>query len=457
MTTQHTQGKFIQLILPDIRKDLREDRKQTLQDTFSQLHPSDQADIVRELSQDEVQHLLNILDTTSVVEALEKLQINEQTSIIQHLPSKTASDTLEQMAADERVDIIKRLPEKRRTTLLDRLPETEKEDIEELAQHREKTAGAIMTSDCAYLPCDITVEEGIDLVRSFAKEPEQLYYLYLVNEHKQLVGIASMRDLLQSTGDTLLENIAQKEIISVQASQDQEEVAKILKKYDFFALPVVNEQQQLLGIVTADDVMDVAEEEASEDFQRLGGSEPLERPYFDLSVFRISRKRVGWLLLLFLGGTLTSTVIGAYENELDQVLILSYFIPLLIGTGGNAGAQSVSTMIRAIALDEVSWEDTFRVIGKEFMSGMIVGTILGIVGYGFVQLVWNTTHPVAFVVACSFPLICTWANVVAGVVPIMADHIGIDPTVISAPLITTVVDATGLIMYFSLATWILGL
>ncbi len=456
-TPRESMDQLSNLILPDIRNDLEREDAESLRIAVEKLHPSDLAQLVRYLSAGEIETFVSLVEPRKLVESLEQLEDHEQRDIILELSRAQAADLLEDMAADERVDIIKQLPEEVRKDLLDRLPDTEKADIQELARYPEETAGAIMTTDFAYLSRNLTVEDAIRQVRVIAEEPEQLYYLYLVDENQRLTGIVTMRELLSSPGETVLKDISQKDLVSVTPDQDQEEVARLLQKYDLLSLPVVDKDETLLGVVTADDLMDVAEAEASEDFQRVGGSEPLKRPYFDISIFRMSWKRVGWLMILFVGGTLTSSVIGAYENQLDKVIILSYFIPLLIGTGGNAGAQAVTTVIRALALEEVKWGDIFRVIGREFVTGLLVGSVLGVVGFFFVRIFWSPNPRIALVVACSFPLITTWANVIAGMVPILAHRVGIDPTVISAPLITTVVDATGLIIYFTLAVWILGL
>jgi magnesium transporter len=220
---------------------------------------------------------------------------------------------------------------------------------------------------------------------------------------------------------------------------------------------VVDEVGRLVGVITVDDIMDILEAEATEDIQRIGGSAPLAQPYFSVPVLGMARKRVTWLLILFFGGTLTSSVVGYYEEVLEEVLILSFFIPLLIGTGGNAGSQTVSTIIRALAVGEVDWGDILRVLLREIGTGLLVGSFLGIVGFFYILLFWRAEVPIAIVIGLTLPFICTWATTVASMVPIIADRVGIDPTVISTPFITTLVDSTGLIIYFVIAQLVLGL
>jgi magnesium transporter len=302
----------------------------------------------------------------------------------------------------------------------------------------------------------MTVQQAMDFLRQYYEDEHDLYYLYVLDRYQRLVGVVSLRALVLAEPHETLGEIMETDVMKVTADTDQEEVARLLARYNLLALPVVDENNRMLGIVTVDDVVDVLEEEATEDFQRLGGSEPLSQPYFAVPLFTVARKRIGWLLLLFVGGTLTSSVMRIFEGELAQIVSLAVFIPLLIGTGGNAGSQSVSTIIRALAIGEVQFRDAVRVILRELSTGLVVGGVLGIFGFGLV-LLWGAGIPMAFVVSLSLPVVCTWANIVGGLVPLLAERLGIDAAVVSAPLITTVVDASGLALYFLVAKLVLGL
>jgi magnesium transporter len=277
-----------------------------------------------------------------------------------------------------------------------------------------------------------------------------------VDRENKLIGLVPLRSLITSQPDATIETIMVEQVVTVQATADQEELAEMVARYDFVSIPVVDENGRFLGAVTVDDVLDVFEEEATEDIQRMGGSQPLEQPYFAVSALQIVRKRIGWLMLLFVASTFTGTVISNFQHELETVIALSLFIPLIIGTGGNAGSQTIATIIRALTLDEVRLSNLGQAVRRELTVGLLLG--LAMTGVGVVRaLTWRTGYEVALVVGLTLAAVVLWANLVATVVPILADRFGIDPTVISGPMITTIVDATGLLIYFTLAKVILGL
>jgi magnesium transporter len=249
------------------------------------------------------------------------------------------------------------------------------------------------------------------------------------------------------------------QLVTVTPETDQEEVARLVARYDFLALPVVAPNGRMLGIITVDDVIDVLVQESTEDVLRFSGIEggpELDQPYFTVPILRVVRKRVGWLLLLFLAETFTGSVLRFFENELAQVVALSFFIPLLIGTGGNTGAQTVSTLIRGLALGEIRLRDTWRVVARELGNGLLLGLLLGCVAFGR-SLMWGSSVQLSLVVGLTIVAICTWANTIGALIPLVAQKVGIDPAVVSAPLITTLVDATGLAIYLIIAKVLLGL
>jgi magnesium transporter len=390
-------------------------------------------------------------------ELLAELTPKDQYKWFQELTCQEMEQLLESLSPDDRTELLTELPAPLTERALNLLDSEEQDMARRLMGYPDETVGRIMTPDYVEVRPDWTVKKAMEHIRSLGDLPETIISIFVTDKRGRLLDDISLRRLVNADEDKKITDLMDYVYVSIEAQQDQEVAVRAMKKFDLRNLPVTDPDNKLLGLVTIDDVMDIATEEASEDFQRFGGSEPLDRPYFDLSIFQIAWKRVGWLLFLFFGGTLTSSVIGAYESELNETIILSFFIPLLIGTGGNAGAQSVSTIIRALAVGEVQWEHIFKVIFREFLAGLVMGSVLGVIGFGFVMFAWGAPANVSFVVALTLPAICTWANVVAGAIPIIADQFGIDPTVISAPLITTVVDATGLVIYFSLALWMLGL
>jgi magnesium transporter len=267
--------------------------------------------------------------------------------------------------------------------------------------------------------------------------------------------VLPLRDFVLAKPNAKIESIMRTDVVSVSATFDQEELAEMISRYDYVAIPVTDEEGRLLGIVTVDDILDVYEEEVTEDIQRLGGSEPLDQPYFAVSIIQVFGKRIGWLLLLFLAGTLTGAVTKLYQQELESAIILTLFVPLIIGTGGNAGSQTVATIIRAITLDEVRIENLLQALRREVSVGFLLGIMMGTIGF-FVAMFWTRDYQIAAVVALTLPAVVIWAITVATVVPTLADHFNIDPTVISGPMISTIVDATGLLIYFQLATILLN-
>jgi magnesium transporter len=287
------------------------------------------------------------------------------------------------------------------------------------------------------------------------RELEQLYYLYAVTGDRKLVGVVPLRYLILSDPELTVEEIMISEVVSVDDTADQEEIAEVLAKYDYAALPIVDKDDRLVGVVTVDDVIDIFQEEATEDIQRLGGSLPLERPYFSTPVTSVFSKRIGWLLLLFAAGTLTGLVTQFYDDVWAQFLVLASFVPLVIGTGGNSGSQTIATIIRAITTGEVRFRDLGSAWMREVTVGLLLGLVMGAIAVVVTIFVWQEDWRVAMVLALTLPVVVMWSTTVGTIVPLAADRFNIDPAVISGPLITTVVDVTGLIIYYTLAGIIL--
>jgi magnesium transporter len=311
-----------------------------------------------------------------------------------------------------------------------------------------------MTTDVAALRRHWTTAEALDYLRSL-EEAETLHYLYVVDRQSHLIGVVPIRNLILAKPTATVESIMNVDVVAIHADADQEELAEFISKYDFVAIPIVDDRNHLVGVVTVDDALDVLAEEATEDIQRLGGSEPLASPYFAASVPRVVQKRVIWLLFLFVASLLTSSVIRSFEDVLAALVILNAFIPLITGTGGNAGSQTVTTIIRAIAVDEVRPGDIGRAWRREVSVGLILGVILGAIG-AIVATIIGGDARVGLVVGLTLPLVVIWSNTVATIVPIIAERLRIDPTVISAPMITTIVDATALLIYFLTARLVLA-
>lgn len=427
---------------------------QLLFEYLQPLKPYDISEILRRLSHQSILALIPKLPIPIAAETLEYLEPEQQYKILHHLDTKVASPLLKQMSSDIVVDMLLAIHPLQAKRLLDLLPEDYREKINRLMTHPENTAGSIMTVDYISARAHWTGEQALQHIRKVGHEAEIVSYIYVTNKRGELVGIVSLKEIILASPDTLLADITTTDIISVPSEMEQEEVAEILSRYDLYAIPVTDKQNRLLGIITIDDALDVIQEEATEDFQKLGGSQPLTEPYFKTSIWSLYSKRITWLFILFIGGAYTANVLEHFQTEVGKVIVLSFFIPLLIGTGGNTGSQIVSTLVRALGVGEVKFEDLFRVIRKELSTGLLLGLSLGVVAY-LRAIFMDVEMNVGWVVGVSALLIVLWATLVAAILPLILHRLHVDPAVVSGPLITTLVDGTGLIIYFSIAKLIL--
>ncbi len=419
-------------------------------------HPADIADVLELLDEPQRVQLFDLLRTDIAAEVLDETRTEITRDLVDAIPDERIADLLEMMPMDDAAEILSELPDARAEDILVLMEPDEAVDVESLLAYPEESAGRLMTSKVVRLDASWTVEQALAHLRTVDPEVETLTYLYVVNTRGQLVGVLPVWEMLTARPDRRIADLMDPSVIAVTADTDQEEVARIVSQYDFFAIPVVDRDQRLLGIITHDDVIDILQEEFTEDVQRFGGSVPLTHTYLSTPVLEMVRKRVGWLLLLFLTATLTGTVMRLFEGELERAVALSFFIPLLIGTGGNAGSQMTATMIRALAVGEVRMSDAWHVLGREALTGFILGLAMGVVGLAR-AMTWGTSLALGLTVAVSLCVLVVWANVMGMLLPMVADRFHVDPTVISGPVMSTLVDATGLLIYFSLARFIMGL
>ncbi len=422
---------------------------------LEQVHPADIAELLDELEPETAVILFGLLPTETASEVLDETGGRIRGEIVENVDDERLADLLDELPMDDAAEFLEDLPEEVSSKLLSLMEPEEAEDVRELLAYEENTAGRLMNRDVVALRRQWTIDETLNYLRSL-EDAETLTYLYVVDRDDKLIGVVALRNLVLAKPDQTIEEIMSREVVSVPVTADQEELAEMVAKYDYFAIPVVDENERLVGVVTVDDVLDIFEEEVTEDIQRLGGSEPLEQPYFAVSTFQIFQKRIGWLLLLFVASTLSGEVIRMFQHELDVVVALGFFITLITGTGGNAGSQTVATIIRAITLDEVRISNMWHAWRREVSVGFMLGFVMGVVGIAR-ALLWHTGFEVAMVVALTLPIVVIWSTTVATVIPILADRFNIDPTVISGPMIATIVDASGLLIYFSLAKTILGI
>jgi len=435
---------------------IEQGREDDLRGLLEEMHPADIAEVLDQLPPGSIPLVFRALSDQVASEVLDESGSFVRQELVEKVDDERLADLLDELPMDDAAEFIDQLPTDTAIRLLKLMEPEEAEDVRELLSYDEGSAGRLMTRDVAKLRRQWTAAEAIDYLRSLesADATEMVHYLYVVNQEQQLIGVVPIRALLMAQAEATISSIMVTDIITAGVEADQEELAELVSKYDFVAIPVVDNQNHLLGVVTVDDILDVLEEEATEDFQRLGGSEPLAQPYFSASILQVIGKRLIWLLPLFAASIVTDAVVGNNSRLTLAFVSLTIFIPVVTGTGGNAGSQTVATIIRAIAVGEVKLHDLGRALSRELIVGLFLGITIGIAGYIRAQ-VFDADPGVGLVLALTLPLVIIWANTVATLVPLIAERLKIDPAVVSAPMITTILDATGLLIYFGIATSIL--
>jgi len=432
---------------------LERDEVRKAQIILQALLPIDQADIFSDLDENDQRQLLQGLPAESIANILEKLEDEEVAEVATWLPPEQLADILDEMEPDEAADLLGDLQPHAASEILELMEDSE--EIRPLLLHPDETAGGLMTSEYMALGRQMWAQTALEAIRDWKSEREYLYY-FVVNRNGVLLGVVSLLQLIKAAPKAEVQTFMDRDLITASVRADQEECARLMSRYDLTSLPVVDDDNKLIGVITIDDVVDVLEEEATEDIQRLGGSAPLEKPYLLTSTWEVVRSRIVWLLVLFVTSMLTSNVLELFEDTLDKVVALAFFIPMLIGTGGNAGSQTTATVIRALGVGEVDKKDSFRVLWHEIRSGLLLGFLIGLAGLVRIY-VFEGNLLLGVTVAVSLAMVVLWSNSVGSLLPIFASRIGIDPALISGPLMSTLVDATGLFIYLTVAKWILRL
>jgi len=390
------------------------------------------------------------------------LEPREQERLLLSLPQGEQRLWMRVLAPDDAVDLIQEAPADERDRLLEMLDDTTRREVRALLAHAEDDAGGLMNPRFARIRPEMTVGEAIRYLRKQATSVETIYYLYVLDNDQTLRGVVTFRQLFQAAEDKVVRDIMVTDVVSVPEHMDQELVARLFQKHNVLALPVVDEGGKMVGIITFDDIADAIREEATEDIQKIGGVEALEAPYLTIEFTRLLKKRAGWLAALFLGEMLTATAMTHYQNEIASAVVLALFVPLIISSGGNSGSQATTLVIRAIALGEVRLRDWWRVLRREIGAGLGLGLILGTIGLARI-LLWQAiggTYGVHFMrialtVAFSLVGVVLWGSVAGSMLPFILRRVGFDPASASAPLVATLVDVTGLVIYFTIASIIL--
>jgi magnesium transporter len=441
------------LLLPDLKEMIAEKDAAGIKHFLETLLPGQAAELLAKLPPEQLSYALELVRDDHEALIFEYLPPNMQRKLASGVGREELAKLVSNMVPDERVRFVRALPQATVDDLLPLMAQAERNDIKRLLSFEAGTAGSRMNTDYASITGDLTCSAAVEKVRNEAPDKETIYTVYVLDPDRHLEGVIGLKDLLLGNRDTQVSKLMRIEIVAVRGDEPVQKAAELVKKYDLIALPVLDERGRMLGIVTVDDLIDVMEQKATEEILSLGAVEPgaLDKPYFENRIGLVVRKRVGWLLLLFVAEMFTGTVLRHFDEAIERVVALSFFIPLLIGTGGNAGSQTVSTIIRSLALKEIKTSDWAKILAREALSGLLLGLLLGVVGFGR-SLMWAPgEYRLALTIGFTLIAICAWANAVAAMIPLFAQRAGMDPTVLSAPLITTLVDATGLILYFNIA------
>ncbi|MCI8304757.1 MAG: magnesium transporter [Lawsonibacter sp.] len=443
---------------------VREHQFRRLREILNEMNEVDIAEFLDELEVDQEILIFRLLPKDMAAEVFAYLEDTEdQEKLIGALSDRELREVLDELYLDDTVDLIEDMPANLVDRILRNTDASTRSQINQLLNYPKDSAGSIMTTEFVYLHPDSTVEQSFARIRRVGLDKETVYTCY-VTKNRVLLGVVTVKRLLLSTYETRIGDIMETNVLSVTTHEDKEDVAQIFSKYDLSALPVVDSDNRLVGIITFDDAMDVMEEEATEDFEKMAAILPSDKPYLRTGVLETWRSRIPWLMLLMLSATFTGLIITSFESALAACVILTSFIPMLSGTGGNSGSQSSVAVIRALSLGEVEFSDVLAVVWKEVRVSLLCGVCLGAANFGKMMLVdrWLMHNPdvtvtVAAVVCSTLVLTVVCAKVVGCLLPMAAEKAGIDPAVMAAPFITTIVDALSLLIYFAIATRVLGL
>ncbi len=455
-----SRSELTELVRSQLQVLLEQDNLRGAKALLLPVQPADIAEAIEGLPKTMQAIAFRLLSKNEAIEVYENLDSSVQQALIEDFKRQDLIDIVDKMSPDDRVRLFDELPAKIVRRMLQQLSAQERQATALLLGYEAETAGRIMTPEYVALKENWTVEKALTHIRAQADLSETVYYLFVTNFARRLTGILSLRQLVLGQSDQSIGEIMTREVVSVQTGTDQEEVARIIQRYDFIAMPVVDTEDRLVGIITVDDVLDILEEETTEDIYALGGVQSGGENYFQSNLLDVARKRVVWLSVLLVTNTVTAAVISSQEEVLTKFVVLAAFIPLLIGSGGNVGAQSSTVVIRGLNTDELRIKDAFRVIKREAIAGAFLGLMLGIVvtvwAY-FLQGGDISGLPIAITVGVSLVAISILASSAGAGLPFLFHSFGLDPALMSAPFITTIVDVLGVLIYLNLAKKVLGI
>lgn len=436
-------------------KELLEQKKYaTVRDILLEMHPADVAQMFEDMDKREISLLFRLMPKEQAAETFVELEADNQEALIKAFSDNELKEVLDELYLDDAVDIVEEMPANVVRRILQNTDEATRKMINEILKYPKDSAGSIMTIEYVNLKENMTVADAFQTIRRTGIDKETIYSCYVTDQNRYLKGIVSAKGLLLSESDALISEIMNDDVISVLTTDDREEAAQKLQMYDLLAMPVVDHENRLVGIITIDDAIDVIEQEATEDIEMMAAITPTDKPYLKTGVFETWWKRIPWLLLLMISATFTSVIINRYDTAL-ATLGLAAFMPMLMGTGGNAGSQASVAVIRALSLGEVEMGDIFRIVWKELRVSILCGVTMAAATFGKLLLIDRPTTMTAVVVSLTLVATIVTAKLVGCVLPVLAKRVGFDPAVMASPFITTIVDALSLIIYFDIATAIL--
>ena len=444
-------------MLKNIEKLIEEKKYAEIKQILNEMNDYDIAEIFEDLPTTEQLKIFRLLQKDIAADVYSYMETDTQSKLITLLSEKEAVDIINDMASDDAADLMDEIPANVVSRLLNKVSVDARRDINQLLNYPEDSAGSIMTTEYMDLKEENTISDAIKKIKREYDDKETIDICFVTDKSRKLIGTVKLKDLVLNDENKLIKEIMDDDIMSVNTLMDQEKVAQIIQDYDLTSVPVVDSENKLVGIITIDDVIDIIEEEATEDIEKMAAITPTEKPYLKSNVLELYKSRIPWLLLLMISATFTGKIIQHYEVALASYVVLTSFIPMLMDTGGNAGGQSSVTIIRGLSLNDIEYKDTLKVIWKEIRVAILVGLTLAVANFIKLLFIDKVTTSVALVVCLTLIITVMIAKIIGCSLPILAKKIGFDPAVMASPFITTIVDAISLIVYFQIATHLLGL
>lgn len=450
------------LLYPAIEELIEQKDFRTIKEQLSELPPADLADLLDDLEEGRLVIVFRLLPKDKATDLFEHLDLDQQQALLESLSREQVKEILEEMSVDDRTMLLDELPPDAASQLLELLTHKDRELARTILNYPEDSVGRLITPDYISLPPDFTAGQALERVRLFGKDMETVYSCYVIGPHRKLLGYVSLRKLVTSPLDRKIADLLEKHFVHATTSMPQEEAVEMLRRYDLLALPVLDSDGNMVGIVTFDDLMDVAEEEHREDLERLAAVVPGDEEFLDEPVVSLVGRRVPWLMGLLVVQAVAVLILAAYEAQLEAVIALTFFLPALVATGGNTGTQSASLVIRALAMGEVTLKDVGKISGRAILGGLLLAAVLGACGFAMGLVLQGSTadgpwYDIGLCVGLGIAVVVVLANLAGSLLPLMLKRLGMDPAIMSAPFISTLTDIFGLVIYIEISRLILGI